>query len=102
MSKKSLESQQIERRESNRTEIETDVKIICGDTETVEQSKNYSLTGLFIKSNSPEDVKINDEVEVSFVDEKGESHIHKGQVVRTSKTGFAIHYWRTSPPSPIE
>lgn len=102
MSKKSLAHQDVERREAERTNLKTNVKLMKGEEEIVEEIENSSLTGLFIKTNSPEKLQINDTVEVSFIDENGIARTHAGQVVRKSKRGFAIHYWRTSPPSPIE
>ncbi len=102
MSKKSLASQSVERRKSERTEIKTDVTLVKGEEKIVEESENSSLTGLFIKSNTSENLSINDTVEVSFTDEDGQEHTHKGQVVRKSNRGIAIHYWRTTPPPPIE
>lgn len=102
MSKKSLAGQDVERREAERTNLKTDVKLVKGNEEIVEEIENSSLTGLFIKTNSPEKLKVNDTVEVSFIDENGVAQTHAGQVVRKSDKGFAIHYWRTSPPSPIE
>ncbi|MBU1196840.1 MAG: PilZ domain-containing protein [Proteobacteria bacterium] len=102
MSKKSLAGQDVERREAERTDLKTDVKLIKGEEEIVEEIENSSLTGLFIKTNTPEKLQINDTVKVSFIDENGIARNHAGQVVRKSERGFAIHYWRTTPPPPIE
>lgn len=102
MSKKSLSGQDVERREAERKNLKTDVTLVAGEEEIIEEIENSSLTGLFIKTNSPAKLKIDDTVKVSFIDENGVAQNHAGRVVRKSDRGFAIHYWRTSPPPPIE
>ncbi len=101
MLKKSLENQSIERRESPRHRLKTKVKLVVGKKETIEESENLSLTGLFLKSNVPENYGVDEPVEVSYTDESGKEQKHTGKIIRKSKTGVAIMYWRDKAPPPI-
>lgn len=92
MIKKSLKNQKIERRSSPRKRLEAMVKVTRDEEQTTESTVNYSLTGLFLKSNFPEKYQLKDQVTVSFEDENGVSHSHTGEVVRKSRDGCGIHY----------
>ena len=102
MIKKSLKNQVVERRESPRKSLKTRVKLVVGGRERVEESKNISLTGLFLKSNQPEKYDINDSVEVSFTDESGTPTSHNGKIIRKTNDGVGVMYWRDKEPPPIE
>lgn len=102
MVKKSLKNQVVERRESPRKSLKTRVKLVLGGKERVEESRNISLTGLFLKSNQPDSYAINDPVAVSFKDESGAPETHNGKIVRKSNEGIAVMYWRDKEPPPIE
>ncbi len=92
MFKKSLKNQMIERRLSPRKRLQAMVKVVKEKEDTSEETLNYSLTGLFLKCNLPENYNINDQIEVSFKDENGTDQAHIGQIVRKSSEGVAIHY----------
>ncbi len=92
MPKKSLENQKIERRHSPRTELQTKVKILKDGLEAIEESRTHSLTGLFLKTNTPDNYKLDEKVEVSFKDESGVDRFYSGTIVRTTRKGVAIHY----------
>ncbi len=92
MPKKSLENQKIERRHPPRTELQTKVKILKDGLEAIEESRNHSLTGLFLKTNSPDSYEVDEKVEVSFKDESGIDRFYSGTIVRTTRNGIAIHY----------
>ena len=51
MHKKSLKNQKIDRRSSPRKRLEAMVKVTREEEQTTESTMNYSLTGLFLKSN---------------------------------------------------
>ncbi|MCP3876614.1 MAG: PilZ domain-containing protein [Desulfobacteraceae bacterium] len=92
MDKKSLEDQDIEKRLSARKKLHTIVKVVNKDTEFREETVNYSLTGLFVKCNLPDQYELNNKVDVSFVDENGIAQNHTGKIVRKSEKGIAVHY----------
>ena len=92
MSKKSLENQRIERRHFPRSGLQTKVKILKDGLEAIEESRNHSLTGLFLKTNSPDSYRLDEKVELAFKDEGGIDRSHSGTIVRTTKNDVAIHY----------
>ncbi|WP_022663643.1 PilZ domain-containing protein [Desulfospira joergensenii] len=92
MLKKSLKNQKIDRRSSPRKRLDAMVKVVKKEGQTTENSMNYSLTGLFLRSNFPEKYQLKDQVSVSFTDETGTTHSHTGEVVRKSREGIAVHY----------
>lgn len=92
MFKKSLQNQKVERRLSPRKRLDAMVNVVREESQTTERSVNYSLTGLFLRSNFPEKYQIKDQVNISFTDETGGFHSRTGEVVRKSRKGIAIHY----------
>lgn len=92
MFKKKVKDQIIERRSSPRKRLKNMVKVDKKKERITEKSINYSLTGLFLKCNTPERHCINDKVEVAFKDEKGMLQTHTGRIVRKSRKGIAIRY----------
>ncbi len=92
MPKKSLENQKVERRHSPRTDLPTKVKILNDGLEAIEESRNHSLTGLFLKTKTPDSYELDGKVEVSFKDESGIDRLYSGTIVRTTRNGVAIHY----------
>jgi len=102
MVKKSLKSQTIERRQSPRLPLRTRVQLLSESAETVVESENHSLTGLFIKSNFPDTYRVNDAVTVAFTDEAGAQQTRSGKIVRNGQDGMAIHYCRDKKTPPIK
>jgi len=92
MFKKSLKNQMIERRLSPRKRLQAMVKVVKREDHTNEETLNYSLTGLFLKCNLPEEYNINDQVEIFFKDGDGTDQAHTGHIVRKFRKGVAIHY----------
>ena len=96
MFKKSLKNQMIERRLSPRKRLQAMVKVVKEEESTSEEALNYSLTGLFLKCNLPENYHVDDQIEISFKDENGAAQAHTGKIVRKSREGVAIHYQKNS------
>ncbi len=92
MFKKSLKNQKIDRRSSPRKRLDAMARVVSKEGNATEKTQNYSLTGLFFKSNFPEKYQPKDSVTVSFKDDTGVSHTHTGEIVRKSREGIGIHY----------
>ncbi|MCP3871803.1 MAG: PilZ domain-containing protein [Desulfobacteraceae bacterium] len=92
MVKKSLKNQVVENRLSTRKKLQTMVKIVNKNNESIEESANYSISGLFFKCDSPDQYDLNDKVEISFIDKNGIAQHHTGKIVRITEEGVAVHY----------
>lgn len=92
MFKKNTGNQEADRRSSPRKRLKAMVKVEREKVHITERASNYSLTGLFFRSNFPEQYRLKDPVRISFEDEKGVSQSHAGKVVRKSKDGVGIRF----------
>ena len=90
--KKSLKHQKIERRRSPRQRLKTMVSVTGKEKAVSGETDNYSLTGLFFRCNFIDDFSLDDPVDLSFTDGKGDRLEKSGRVVRKSGDGIAVHY----------
>jgi len=92
MFKKNPGDQTADRRTSPRKSLEAMVTVEKEKLQNTEQVGNYSLTGLFFRSNYPEQYRPQDSVRVTFEDENKVSQCHTAKVVRTSGQGVGVRF----------
>ena len=51
-------------------------------------------SGIFIKSKTPDNYKVNDRIMVTFLTPKGHPQKRNGQVARKDKNGIGVHFIR--------